>query len=78
VAAAHDALDVEKDEPRFQWRNILGSHSASRHGLGMEPWPLLTCLNVFRAVSKVLLNPYREAFTDDAIFDPTVDSVSAR
>ena len=34
----------------------------------MNPRPLAACLNVFRAVSKALLNPYRETFTDDAVF----------
>ena len=55
----------------------LGSHSGLRRGPGIEPWPLVPCLNVFRAVSKTLLNSYREAFTDDAIFDATVDPVPA-
>src|SRR5437773_11652202 len=54
----------------------MRSHSGFRHGLGTEPWPLVTCLNVFRAVSKALLNPYRETFSDDAVFDATVDAVS--
>jgi hypothetical protein len=55
----------------------MGSHSAFRHGPGMESWPLVACLNVFRAIAKALLNFDRETFTDNAIFDATVDSVAA-
>ena len=55
----------------------MGSHSGFRHRPGMEPWSLATCLNVFRAVSKTLLNPDRETFAGDAIFDAAVDPVSA-
>jgi hypothetical protein len=54
----------------------MGSHSGFWRGLGTEPWLLVTRLNVFRAVSEALLNPYRETFTDDAIFDAAVDPVS--
>jgi hypothetical protein len=54
----------------------MGRHSGLRHLPGTELWSLVACLNVFRAVSKALLNPDRETFTGDAIFDAAVDPVS--
>ena len=55
----------------------MGSRSGFVRALGTMPWLLVACLNVFRAVSKTLLNPDRETFTDDAVFDSTVDPVPA-
>jgi len=55
----------------------MGSHSGFRCRPGADPWQLGACLNVFRAVSEALLNPYRETFADNAIFDATVDPISA-